>query len=171
MRKCLTCYSPNRDKIEEYYFKIRSVKKTWEWARREFNTPISYKAFCKHFRNHVENIIESTKQASKLRTEVIKKDIYQDIQISETLTKNLKYLNKQLESLKVEDTPKARGELRNIISKINSTIELILKFKQDINIESISSEEELEKKILYCLQDFSIENKELFLKRWNSYES
>lgn len=168
--KCYVCSDPHRKEIEEYFLKTKNVKYTLEWAKNNFDTKITYYSLYKHIKNHFVSIIEASKKASKLRTEVIKRDIYQDLEISKTLTTNLKRLNEQLESLQ-PDSSKSRSEIRNIITKINSTIELILKFKSDLDLETISSEEELENKILYCIEDFPVEYKEIFLKRWDMYES
>jgi hypothetical protein len=171
-KRCLVCYSPNRKEIEEYYFKTGSVKKTLEYTVKNLDPNITYDSLRRHTALHLERIIEETKKAHKLRTEIIKKDIYQDIEISRTLTKNLQFLAKQIEDRKEHiSTERDLNILMKLMSKVNETIELIMKFKQDLDISSLSKDINVEDKILYCIDDFPIEYKKLFLKRWNEYET
>jgi len=162
---------PNKDKIESYYLKCKSIKHAWEYAKKEYGSTFGYQSLQKHMRNHVISIIEAGKASSRIRKEAIKKDIYQDIKVSETLSNNLKYLSEQIEERKREaKTEKQRNEILKFMSKVEHTIELILRFKKEIGMDSVNTEEERDKMIMYCIQDFPVEQKELFLKRWYEYE-
>lgn len=169
-RVCKICIDDHRDKIDEYFLKYKSIVKTKQWSDKEFNKDYSYEALKRHFRYHVVSIIEAGKKASVVRQQAITRDIYQNMEISQTLTKNFKYLSDQIGEMKREaKTEKQRNEILKFMSKINDTVELLMKFQKEFSIDIISSEEDLEKKILYCVENLDIEDKKDFLKRWYSY--
>jgi len=170
-RECVVCFSIHRDEYDDLRISKRlRIKEIYQYAKTKYNERFSYSAMARHFRNHVKPIIEASIRADKIRKEIIEEEIHKDIQIATTLRKNLETLAKQIE-LVSEDilNPDDRKEARDVVARINDTVELLLRFSDKIKLEKKESEEDIYDRVIYALEGQNIDW-QLFRKRWETFK-
>lgn len=168
-RRCKVCDSLH---VADYDQKILSgwvVKEVWKYAMREHQMIVSYEAFRNHANNCVRGMVQESRYASRLRQKKIDEEIQRDIQLVKQLTDNLSLCNEQVSKLKDVEDPEARGEVREIIGRINQTVDLLLKFSDKLNIKPAVSEDELYDRVVRCMEDFPPEWILKFREKWSLY--
>jgi len=169
-RQCKVCYSLHRKEYEELRLKKHlKLSEIQEYAWNKYREKLSIGTLSRHFRFHVEELLQAQLEASKLRTSVLREEIHKDIKVARALRENLEILNEQLMRVSEMDSPEQRNEARQIISKINDTIELLLKFSDKIKLEESVSEDEIYERVVYALEPLPNEYVMEFKKRWDEY--
>ena len=170
-RQCKVCYSLHRKEYEELRFqKYLKLKEIQEYAWNKYREKLSIGTLSRHFRFHVEEILHAQIEASRLRADVLREEIHKDIRVARALRENLEILNEQLSKVSELDSPDQRNEARQIIAKINDTIELLLKFSDKIKLEEAGpSEDEIFDRVVYALEPLPNEYVIEFKKRWDEY--
>ena len=169
-RQCKVCYSLHRREYEELRLKKHlKLSEIQEYAWNKYREKLSIGTLSRHFRFHVEELLQAQLEASKLRTSVLREEIHKDIKVARALRENLEILNEQLMRVSEMDSPEQRNEARQIISKINDTIELLLKFSDKIKLEESVSEDEIYERVVYALEPLPNEYVMEFKKRWDEY--
>ena len=168
MRDCKVCRSPHVDEYNELYFKkLWDISKIWRYAARKYGETFSYETMRRHFaRERMKR--DYLIKADRERDEYIRREIEKDIETAKILRRNLELCSAQLEQLKSDmSDPEARKEIREIIGKINQTLELLLRFSD--KIESKKEHFDLEsfyRRIIKCMEDFPVELVVKFQERW-----
>ena len=169
-RDCRVCISPNRTKIDDLRTKGLEVKKIWRIIQIEYKEDIPIHSLHYHFRNHLENIIQEGIKASRFREEQINKHISQGIEAARVLMTNLEKCAEQYKLLGERiDDPEVRREIRDIMSRSNQTIELILRFLEKVESKPVDKGEDVLQKIIHCMQDFPRDLIVKFSERWDNY--
>jgi len=172
-RICKVCWSPHRPEYDEKIIQGWEIKEVWRrLAIAKYNEKFSYESMRKHAKNHVKALIRSSIEASKLRQKTIDEEIKKSIEVSTQLRRNLQLCNDQLEALKDLSNPDTRREIRDIIGKVNQTVELLLRFSDKITEHQsrVPTEEELMDRLRYSLQDIPWEYAGKILERFENYE-
>lgn len=155
-------------KFEEH----KSIKEIWIYASKQYNEGISYHSFQRHFR-HAQRFVEEVKKASRLRQKVIEESIKKDVEIANRIERNLEIcdsiINEKTESIKEgkELKPEDIKILFNGLTETRYIIDQLLRWQKQLNMEP--KESEVEERIMYAIDGFSVEDRKKFLERWESY--
>jgi hypothetical protein len=106
------------------------------------------------------------------RQSIISREVRSSVLAAQQLRKNLEMCAQGLEALwsewlKTRDYLKLR-DLTNLITSTNRSIELLLKFQEEIS-EMPLSEDEILDRLLYCIRDFPPDLVTKFRERWEEY--
>jgi len=171
-RECLVCLSPYCKEYEDLRFNKRwSVRKIYEYARVKHGETFSYQSLRRHLKKQ-KHYINQMKEVDAFREEIIKQEIDRELEASRILRNNLELLSEQVQAVLQDGTniqdPEARKEIREIVSKINQTSDLLLRFSDKINIKDDTlTEDELYRRVMLCMEDFPIEYIKKFKNRWD----
>ena len=173
-RICTVCISPHREFIDDCIVKGWERKEIYRELLRRYgpgNVP-SYQSIIDHARTHVKAVVQAAVERDAFRLKTIKEEIARDVSISRQLRQNLELCNDQISRI-VKETdmanPEARGEVRDIISRLNQTIELLLRFSDKVEVKA--TQVDLSDRVLYCLRDFPPDLVETFMQRWKEIMS
>jgi len=171
-RTCKVCWSPHRAEYDEKILKGWEIKEVWRYAITKHQERFSYESMRRHARNDVKGLIRSQLEASKIRQQKIDEEIAKSIEVSEQLRRNLQLCNDQIKELSTNvSDAEYRKEIRDVIGKINQTVELLLKFSDKLSQTeySVDPEEVLVDRLRYALQDIPWEYASKILKRFKQY--
>ena len=169
--RCKVCTSPYVDEINKRILRGDSYKEIYEWCKSK-GCNFSYVTLTKHANNHVLKIAKLDEAREYRTSERLKKEIDLDVKILRSLRETLELLSKQLDQLKNhQDDPDYRKEIREVIGKLLGVLELFMRFKDRFSLIDKDKEIDLQKRIMYALQEFPIEYVRRFWYRWNEYGS
>jgi len=172
-RICKICWSPHRPEYDKKLLEGWEIKEVWRYAITKYNERFSYESLRRHAKNHVEELVRTQVEASKLRQKRIDEEIQKSIEISEQLRRNLQLCNDQIQELSKDvSDPNRRREIRDVIGKINQTVELLLRFSDKLTKSEsrMDPEEVLIDRLRYALQDIPWEYASKILERFKQYE-
>ena len=172
MRSCDSCNSPYIAEIDEMIEAGWKVKEVHRFLQGRYPDEVvpSYDSLLTHRRNHVEGVINRAVASSRRRQKTIRKEIKSSISSAGQLAKNLHMLSGSLDHLWSNwdvDNPQIKI-LTSLITSINKTIELLLKFNKEIT-ESEESAEDVFDKLMFCIRDFPPELVNTIVERWQTY--
>jgi len=171
-RRCKVCDSIHLAEYNKLFHKGWEIKEIWRKAITENNETFSYESMRRHFRNDVEGVLEAHKKADKLRKQILEEEIKKDIIVAQQIRNDLELLNDMLNKIKDNiDDRGSREEILKIISKIHDTLELLLRFADQIQFKPRISEEAIYEKVVKCMFDFPTDLIIKFMERWKKYES
>lgn len=169
-RVCKVCMSLHRKEYEDLRLrKHLTLKEIQQYALNKYGEYISIASLSRHFRRDVEPLLKAMIEADKQRHEIVREEISKDIKIAAALRENLEILKSQMEEVIQVGTPEARREARDIISRINDTVALLLKFSDKIKIEEAMTEEEMFKRLLYAIEPLPADLIVEIRRRWEEY--
>jgi len=161
--------SPYRDEYERMRFKEnRTIKEIWLLSQSRGEN-IGYYAFQRYFKK-LQNELDTVKKSSKLRQKIIEEQLKKDIEISQRITRNLQICDRLITPL-IEKETLTKEDAKILFEAMTETrliIDQLLKWHKELNISP--KESDIEKRIMYCLQDFPLDLKKKFLERWNMYD-
>jgi hypothetical protein len=175
-RVCAVCTSDLREEIEERlinnWTRIGIYQYLVEKYGKDYPGLPPYKAICNHAK-HFSALVHRMSSSEKGILKQVERELTMQLSISRQLTLNLRNLQAQAEALYKLDRslkdPQVRKELRDIIGRINETITICLKFFDRV-FKKPKEEDEVRKRLEYCLQDLPAEAIEKVLQRWDEYE-
>lgn len=161
--------SPYRDEYERMRFEQnRPIKEIWALSRSRGEN-IGYYAFQRYFRK-VQRELDTVRESSKLRKKVIEEQLKKDIEVSQRITRNLEICDRLIQPL-IEKKELSKEDARILFEAMTETrliIDQLLRWHKELNISP--GESDLEKRIMYCIQDFPLDLKKKFLERWSTYD-
>jgi len=151
-----------------------SYKEIWRYLKARYpgeKIP-SYDAI-RNFGNKWRREIREAVKTDEIRREVVAREVRSSILAAQQLRRNLEMCAEGLQALwdewlRTRDYSKLR-DLTNLITSANRSIELLLKFQEEIS-EMPLTEEEIFDRIMYCIQDFPVEYIQKLKKRWEEFE-
>ncbi len=177
MRPCDTCESQYVDEIDKLIMAGWKKKEIYRYLKGKYpdadNLP-SYDSICNHATNHVEEVIERAVQSNRTRQRKIRAEIKSSISSAEQLRSNLAYISISLRNL-WEGMEFGAGynkdmykDLSRLIASANKTIELILKFKNEIE-GAVTSEDEIFDRLMYAIAVLQPDTIDMIRLRWDEY--
>lgn len=172
MRTCKVCTSNHRDEIDELIrngWELKEIYRTIKGRYPTEKTP-SYKSICYHARYHVRQLTSLTTELQKRRQQIIEQEMKASVQAVTQLKTNLQIVSDLLQKAMQEgiDEPKKREEIGMLIWRANQTIEMLLKYQQQIEHKDVS-EDVILQKLLFCLSDVDPATVEKVIQRWNMF--
>ncbi len=172
MKSCETCISPYLAEVDGMIEAGWKVKEVFRFLKGRYPDEVvpSYDSLLNHRRNHVEGVINRAVASSRRRQKTIRKEIKSSISSAEQLAQNLHMLSSSLDHLWSNwdtDNPQIRV-LTGLITSVNKTIELLLKFNKEIT-EADESAEDVFDKLMFCIRDFPSELVNTVVERWQNY--
>lgn len=174
MRQCDTCNSPHREEIDKLLLAGWRVKEIARFMKGRYpdQSLTSYDSLLNHKRNHVEAFIDRTLESSRLLQKQVREEIKGTIQSAEQLRENLGFVSLSLTELKTDwnenRDPNRYKTLATLITSANKTIELLLKYHEEITKNSIS-EDELYDRLVYSITPLETEQFDMVKKRWDEF--
>lgn len=175
MRSCQTCRSEFVREIDQLILSNWTIKEIRRYLVGKYpdkRIP-SYDSIRNHSVYHVREMIERGIESNKQRERMIRQEIQTTILAIRQLNRNLQMTSEGLELIWSEWTrtksPSALRQLGDLISNTNKTIELLLKFSDQLTGTQLS-EDQIFERIMYCIRDFPADLVKLFRNRWEEYE-
>jgi len=129
----------------------------------------SYSSIRNHALKHVEEYTERAAQHNEKMQEIIRQKIHSSADTVDQLLQNLEMSSKSLSSLweewSITGNVKLLSEISSMMRLSNSTINLLLKYSEQIE-EKEMTEEQVFKKLIMCMRDFPPEYIKKFRERW-----
>jgi len=173
-RVCLVCSSIHQEEYERMKFEEgKSIKEVWIYSDSKYKEGISYHSFQRHFK-HAKKFVEESKKVHRLRQKIIEESIQKDVEIARRIERNLEICDTIIndKSSILKDGRELSTEdikiLFNGLTETRYIIDQLLKWQKQLNLEP--KESEIEDRIMFAIQDFSIEDKRKFLERWETYD-
>lgn len=174
MRSCNTCECQYVDEIDSMIMAGWKFKEIYRYLKGKYTDDKklpSYESIKYHARNHVEGVMKKAAASSRARARAIQKEIKASISSAEQLRKNLHYVSQSLDQLwqhaDMEDAT-TQKRLTSLISSANKTIELLLKFKSQIQDKG-EQVEDVYDKLMFCIHDFPSDMIDKVIERWENY--
>jgi len=171
MRNCDTCRSEFVKEIDQLILSGWTYKEILRHLKTKYPDKVipSYDSLREHGKNHVHAMIERGVESNKEREKMIKKEIQSTIIAIKQLNRNLQMTSEGLEQVWSEwsrsKSPSALRQLGDLITNTNKSIELLLKFSDQVT-KGVLTEEEIFDKIMFCIRDFPPEYIKMFRDRW-----
>jgi len=166
---CQVCKSPNVAEYDKLLLEGWEIKEVWRKAVTEYNESFSYESMRGHYHRDVIGIIEAKKKRDRIRENILEEEIQKDIVVAQQIRNDLELLNNMLNTIKenIEDK-ESRREILSIVSKIHDTLELLLRFADQLQLKPRITEEELYEKFIKAMSDFPSEYIMKFMERIKS---
>ena len=173
MKTCRVCSSLHREEYEKMKLvENRTAKDIHEYSMK-YNEEIGYYSFVRHFR-HTKVQLDELKKSSKLRNKIVEESIQKDIAIVQRIQQNLDICDQLIGGFVDE------GKLRELdpddfkllftaMSQCRLVIDQMLKWRKDVNVQTNTTD--LFEKILFCMNDFPLEQIVKFKERWEAYDT
>lgn len=171
MRQCDTCNSPHREEIDKLLLAGWRVKEITRFMKGKYpdENLTSYDSLLNHKRNHVEALIDRSVESSRLLQKQVRENIKSTIQSAEQLRDNLAFVSLSLTELKNDwndnRDPSRYKTLATLITSANKTIELLLKYQEEISKNAVS-EDEIYERLIFSLTPIPVEFYDVVMKRW-----
>ena len=168
-RACYVCNSANRAEYDKMRLEGKPITEIFYYAVNSKNEKhLRYHHFQKHFENHVELLVDQQTKASKLRDEYVKRVIKTDMEVVQQLHKNLQYVSDRIdEKAEQLENPIAEEMFLKFVAEARMIIDQYLKWGAKMHIGE--TEEDIEKKIMKCIEGFPPDLIQKFIERWESY--
>ena len=170
----MTCTSPYREEIDKLMVAGWNNREIERFLKGKYpgNKIPTYESLRSHKANHVEAIIEKAVNSNQFLQKKVRNEIKGTIQTAEQLRSNLSIISISLKDLwdgfQDNRDPSKYRTLTGLIAAANKTIDLLLKYQEEISKTSVS-EEEIHDKLFYAISGLDEESFNRVYERWNSY--
>ena len=174
-RKCVLCDSLHLIEYNKWYLEDkRDVQWIWRMAKEKYSDPNGYSAFLRHFKNHVDKQIEIRTAIEKEKNELYKKVIKGSIQVGDQLLSNLELCSTKIKTIMEKNsedfTPVDEGILLKYMSETRMTVEQILKWRDQLQVDTTSDQTPIVEQILEIMkQTIPVEHLINFNEAWDRH--